>query len=116
MSERRSDRAGFNLVGLVLLLFAFLVIGLAASRFAVQSGRSSHWFLQSQLAYDLADAGMKETLHLLQEYNSPTAAQNSGHPLGAHLTAIQLAVAAGSAPGPLPIMSSSGGFMGCRSG
>lgn len=44
---------------------------MALSHLARQSGRSSHWFFQSQMAYNLADAALREGAKELIENNGP---------------------------------------------
>lgn len=66
----RSNRRGFNVVGIILLVMILAGAALVYSQLARQAGRGSHWFLDAQTAYDLADAGLKEAVFWLDQANN----------------------------------------------
>jgi hypothetical protein len=73
--------------------------GLVFMHLARQSGRSGHWYYQSQIAYNLANAGLKETFHQLQAQNNRARAQaQAATGPGGALTQVLDALLQGSAP------------------
>ena len=70
-------RRGFNLVGVLLLVFILVGVGYVYSVLARQAGRSSHWFLHSQIAYNLADTSLKQALFWLDRANNIPKAQGA---------------------------------------
>lgn len=67
---RPPSKRGFNVVGIILLVMVLAGAALVYSSLARQAGRGSHWFLDAQTAYDLADAGLKEAVYWLDHANN----------------------------------------------
>src|ERR1043166_7008330 len=70
-------------------------VSLSLSFLAQGAGRSSHWFRDSQLAYNLADTGMKCALSELKHANSAARAAQAG-PLSRALGKAFQAVSSGT--------------------
>lgn len=62
-------RRGLGILGMLILLFIFVGIGVSFSMLARQTGRSSHWYHDSQLALDLAECALKEACAEMRESN-----------------------------------------------
>lgn len=76
---RVTRRSGFNIVAVVLLASILAVSSLAFMFLAQESGRSSHWFTLSQVAFNVADTGMRESIAHLQDHNDLDRAKRSIH-------------------------------------
>jgi len=97
---------GFSLPGLIFLLMTLAGIAVAFSHMARQAGRSSHWFFQAQVAYDLADCGLKSVAHVLQTHSGLGNPQ--GDPLERPLRTLFEAVSRGTPiDKPIPFLSTS---------
>lgn len=108
---RSSSRSGVTLIGVLIILMMIIGIGLGLSNLARQSRRSSHWFFQSQLAFDLASAGLREAHRAMIEGNSPARLQAAAvHPsLAPALLDLYQKVASGAPGATVTLLSSPGG-------
>lgn len=100
--SRVLGRRGVNLIGLILLILTMVGIGAGLMNLSQQAGRSGHWFHHSQLAHDLADAGLKQCFYLLVQGNSLNV--NPNLPLAAELQQIVQNINT-STPGELTLFS-----------
>lgn len=80
-------RRGFGLVGIILVVLLLTGVGLFISYLARQADRSGRWFQHSQMAFGLADAGIKQALYLLSQQNSKALASGP-QPAGASLASV----------------------------
>lgn len=105
-----APRRGINLVGLIVLVLAMVGIGVGMMRLAQQAGRSGHWFHDGQLAHDLADAGLKQTLYQLTRTNSLAAVPSAPPELQSALRAVFQAVTGGQSAGSIDLMTKATGY------
>ncbi|MBI3892616.1 MAG: hypothetical protein HY303_13920, partial [Candidatus Wallbacteria bacterium] len=100
-------RHGFNLVGLLLLLFVLGGSMLFVSRLARQAGVTGYWYHDAQQAQNLADSALKATLLALREASSAQLAQAAPWNAAALVAVHDALTGASGAAGPITLMSDS---------
>jgi hypothetical protein len=105
-AEPVPSRRGMSFAVSVFVVLVLAGIGFAMSMLARHSSRTSHWFYHAQLAYDLADAALKQAASDLARYNSEAAAGAATDNADAYAR-VFAAVKAGAAA-EVPLFSSRG--------
>lgn len=108
--SRAASRRGVTLVGVMVILLMLIGIGLGLSNLARQSRRSSHWYFQSQLAFDLAGAALREVHQSMVDGNSPTRLQAGRAPaaMSTALTELYEKISSGAAGTTVTMLTSPG--------
>jgi hypothetical protein len=99
-------RRGFGLVGVILMVLILSGVGLFISYLARHADRSGRWFQHSQIAFALADAGIKQALYMLSLENSKERAGASPRSSQA-LSQVFTDLTGGQSSGSVSLFSSS---------